>query len=167
MFSARYRLVHASVAIVFAAMVLYDAAAQSPQALLEVYRDLAAKADPGFRGFSAERGMAFYFRKHAGSTGERACASCHGPDPRKGMDGHSGAARADCTACHPGGPEPGRTRPALRREILPLAPSAEPARFTDFTHAELWFDINCTYVLGRRCTAAEKGDLITWLLLQR
>jgi hypothetical protein len=49
------------------------------------------------------------------------------------------------------------------RVIEPLAPRANPARFSDEAKAEKWFDRNCKQVLGRVCTSGERGDLLTWL----
>jgi len=58
---------------------------------------------------------------------------------------------------------------ATMRLSLPLrpsgsAPAANPARFTDRTAVELNFRINCKDVVGRECTAAEKADVLAWLL---
>lgn len=149
------------------ALAAVPAFAQTPETLLSTYREVAVAGDPRFPGFSAERGRAFYFAVRDGPHGKRSCASCHGPDPLRSMDGHSGDARADCPACHLTPPDSGGGRPTIRREIKPLSPRADPARFTDAAHTELWFDVNCFYVLGRGCTAQEKGDLLTYLLSLR
>ena len=37
-------------------------------------------------------------------------------------------------------------------------------RFTDVTRSEKWFRRNCNDVVGRECTAAEKADVLAWLL---
>jgi len=137
--------------------------AATPEEMLAAYRAAAATA-PGFKGLSSERGRQFYLRRHQGPNGEHACASCHGPDPTQEMAGHSGNVRAECPACHITPPDPATPRPGARTEILPLAPAANPARFTDPDRTELWFDVNCFYVLGRTCTATEKGDLLQYLL---
>ncbi len=143
------------------------AAAQSPEDLLAFYARLARESDPAFAGFSPERGQAFFLVPRQGPNGEHACANCHSPDPRETVFGHSGAIRAECAACHPGGMGRPGERGRIRRDIKPLAPSANPDRFTDPGKAELWFDVNCFYVLGRACSAAEKGDLLAWLLTVR
>lgn len=140
------------------------ALAQSPEVLLSIYHDVAALNHPGFQGFSAERGRNFYTAVRRGPNGELSCASCHGVDPTQPVSGHAGEIRAACPACHLTSPAGTGRRPAIRREIQPFAPSANPVRFTDPDHAELWFDVNCFYVLGRGCTATEKGDLLTYLL---
>jgi hypothetical protein len=44
-----------------------------------------------------------------------------------------------------------------------MAVSSNPARFTDPAQVEKRFDRDCPNVLGRVCTAEEKGDFITYL----
>jgi hypothetical protein len=44
-----------------------------------------------------------------------------------------------------------------------MAVSANAARFTDARDVEKRFSRDCKNVLGRACTAAEKGDFITFL----
>lgn len=143
------------------------ALAWGPEEQLALYARLARDSNPGFAGFSAERGQAFFLVPRQGPNGEHACANCHSPDPRETVFGHSGAIRAECVACHPGGMGRPGDRARIRRDIRPLAPSANPARFTDPGKTELWFDVNCFYVLGRACSAAEKGDVLAWLLSLR
>ena len=50
------------------------------------------------------------------------------------------------------------------KEIAPLAPAANPQRFADAAKAEKWFNRNCNDVLGRACTASEKGDVLAYLM---
>jgi hypothetical protein len=45
-----------------------------------------------------------------------------------------------------------------------MAPAITPTRFSDAAKTEKWFSHNCGDVLGRQCTAAEKGDFLTWLI---
>ena len=47
-----------------------------------------------------------------------------------------------------------------------MAASASPKRYTDRAKTEKWFRRNCHNVLGRDCTATEKGDFITFMLTQ-
>lgn len=139
------------------------ARAGTPGELLEVYRTAAATS-PDFRGFSGERGRVFFHAVRRRPDGDIACASCHGADPRETVFGHGGDMRARCSACHLE-PTAGRPqRPGVRQQILPLAPVANPDRFTDADHAELWFDVNCFLVLGRPCTVREKGDVLQYLI---
>jgi cytochrome c553 len=114
--------------------------AQGATPLLSKYEANARSEDPTFKAFDAERGRLFYAAEHATKSGALACASCHTSDPTK----------------------PGRT--PVGKNIEPLAPSANPARFTDQAKADKWFDRNCKQVLDRVCTARERGDLLAWLL---
>ena len=47
-----------------------------------------------------------------------------------------------------------------------FASGANAERFTDMAKVEKWFARNCNSVLGRACTAQEKGDVATWLVAQ-
>ena len=109
-------------------------------AILAAFAAAAKQADPAFTGFSAERGHAFWTAAHAGGKPDTpSCTSCHTSDP---------------TAA-------GQTRAG--KQIAPMAVSKTPDRFTDSAKVEKWFGRNCSTVLGRDCTAAEKGDVITYL----
>ena len=136
----------------------------SPEDLLLAYAALAGQADSAFDGFSAERGKTFYFSGHRIEDGtELSCASCHHEDPRREQFAHHD--KIPCRACH-GMPDTGSFEdiPKIRRQFLPLAPSANTRRFTDEWFVEKWFRKNCGLLLKRDCTPVEKGDLITWLL---
>jgi hypothetical protein len=100
----------------------------------------AKQADPSFAGFSAQAGDAFWHATHAGGKPDTpACITCHTHDPRA----------------------EGQTRAG--KLIQPMAVSKTPDRFTDPAKVEKWFRRNCETVLGRQCTAVEKGDVITYL----
>ena len=115
-------------------------ASPARDAILTAFAAAAKQADPGFTGFSAERGHAFWTAAHTGGKPDTpSCTSCHTPDP---------------TA-------EGQTRAG--KQIAPMAVSKTPDRFTDPAKVEKWFGRNCSTVLGRDCTAAEKGDVITYL----
>lgn len=114
--------------------------AEAATPLLEQYAADAKREDPAFKGFDAAAGRALYYSERPKSDGSVSCATCHTSDPK--AEGRS---------------------PAGKR-LLPLAPSANPERFTDRKKADKWFDRNCKQVLGRLCTAKEKGDLLTWLV---
>ncbi len=107
--------------------------------LLSAYADRAKSENPSFTGFDAARGKALYFTEHETPNGPTSCASCHSMDPRS----------------------PGRT--PVGKRLDPLAPAITPDRFSDRAKADKWFDRNCTQVLGRRCTALERGDFITFV----
>jgi hypothetical protein len=138
-------------------------AATEPKDFLDAYAEQAKQADSGFKGFSAERGRAFYFRTHKIDDGfELSCASCHHADPRTETIAHRG--QFPCRACHITLHKPSDGRAAIKRQIPPLALSANPDRFTREGNVEAWFGWNCKLLLKRECTPVEKGDLITWLL---
>lgn len=121
-----------SAATLSASVVAY---AVSPrQAILDDYAKEAGGAT-----FSAERGKAFFEATHTGGKPDTpSCTTCHGKDPR----------------------ESGQTRAG--KVIDPMAVSVNPERFTDPKFVEKWFRRNCDTVLGRSCSAAEKGDFITY-----
>ncbi|WP_029009334.1 DUF1924 domain-containing protein [Azospirillum halopraeferens] len=123
----------------------HPAPAEGPRdAILAAYAAAAAAESPSFAGFSAERGRALYLGPHTGGKPETpACATCHTPDPRA-RGRHVGTGRG----------------------IEPMAVSASPTRFTDAADVEKRFSRDCPAVLGRPCSAAEKGDVITWLAQQ-
>lgn len=84
------------------------------------------------------RGQQFFNARHGH---EWSCASCHGAVP-------VGVGRHAVTA----------------KPIAAMAPAANPERFTDPAKTEKWFRRNCNDVLGRECSAAEKADVLAWLL---
>ena len=140
-----------------------SAFALGPEDFLALYAEQAKTADPGFSGFSAERGQAFYMKAHpVEDYGMMSCASCHHADPTKGTRAH--VDQIPCRACHVlFSRQPESHRPS-KRTIGPFAPTANPNRFTNEWMVEYWFDFNCKLLLRRACTPVEKGDLITWLL---
>lgn len=107
-------------------------------AILETYA-----SQSGGGGFSASKGEAFFHANHAGGKPEApACTSCHGTNLKAG----------------------GKT--TVGKVIDPMAVSINPDRYTDFKKVEKWFRRNCNTVLGRECTAREKGDILTYLSSQ-
>ena len=122
------------------ALAMPALAGPGQDALLKQYKTLAIKADPAFKGFSAARGQAFFSGDHSGGNPDTpSCQSCHTNSPLLA----------------------GRTRAG--KSIDPMAVSRTPDRFTDFAKTEKWFGRNCNTVLGRECSAAEKGDVIAYL----
>lgn len=102
--------------------------------------DYARAAGPGFAGFSSERGRTLFESRNAVSPDYASCTTCHTADPtRSGTHAKTG------------------------RTIQPVAVSANPKRFTDAGKVEERFDRDCRTVLGRTCTAAEKGDYIAYM----
>jgi mono/diheme cytochrome c family protein len=114
--------------------------AQTPAAIAGVYEAAARAAAPGFAGFSAQRGEQLFQSTHGG---EWSCASCHTVNPlAAGKHARTG------------------------KPIAPLAPAANAERFTSLATAEKWFKRNCNDVIGRLCTAQEKGDVLAYLMQQ-
>ncbi|MCX8521544.1 MAG: DUF1924 domain-containing protein [Rhodoferax sp.] len=72
-----------------------------------------------------------------------------------------------CTSCHGKSPLMSGRHASTEKAIEPLAPAANARRFTDSAKAEKWFRRNCKDVLARECTAAEKADVLAWLLSLR
>lgn len=69
-----------------------------------------------------------------------------------------------CASCHGGVPTQAGRHASTGKPIGALAPASNAARFTDNAKAEKWFRRNCNDVVGRECTAAEKADVVAWLL---
>lgn len=115
------------------------AVAATPAQLLAEYAAEAARQSPGFQP-SARRGAEFYAKRFAVSEKMPACTACHTDSPA----------------------QPGR-HAVTGKAIKPLAPRAEAARFSDAAKTEKWFRRNCTEVLGRECSAAEKADFIRFV----
>lgn len=69
-----------------------------------------------------------------------------------------------CASCHGAVPTQGGKHAATGKPIAALAPAFSPERFTDAAKTEKWFRRNCNDVVGRECTAAEKADVLSWLL---
>ena len=112
-------------------------AADTPASLMTRY---AQEAGVPVSALSATRGAAFYRTEHPGRDGQPvSCAACHTANPQQA----------------------GRTR--VGKRIEPLAPIANPERFTDAAKVEKWFRRNCQDVLQRECSSQEKGDFIAWL----
>ena len=72
-----------------------------------------------------------------------------------------------CTSCHGKSPMVGGRHASTDKAIEPLASAANAKRFTDSAKVEKWFRRNCKDVLARECTAAEKADVLAWLISVR
>jgi len=123
-------------------LVALAAVGTAQQAVIDHYAAAAKTTDPGFKGFSVDRGRAFFLAKHDANADTPSCSTCHTADPRQA----------------------GQTR--VGKAIDPMAVSVNPQRFTDLDKVELWFRRNCNTVLGRECTAMEKGDYVTFMANQ-
>jgi len=123
---------------VTAAAVTTGAAAQTPLDIRQSLGAAAQRESADFAGFSAQRGEAFFKSRHGRDW---SCASCHTANP---------LAAGRHVKTH--------------KDIAPMAPAANAERFTRQAKVEKWFRRNCNDVLGRPCTAAEKGDVIVYLM---
>ena len=130
-----------TVLVVLAVIPAGAARAETPADFLRSFETAARREQAGFAGFSAARGAAFFNDTHGR---EWSCASCHGRNPATA----GRHAKTD-------------------KPITPLAPAANAERFTRTTKVEKWFRRNCNDVLGRACTPAEKGDVLTYLMSVR
>jgi hypothetical protein len=129
--------------IVASGAVGCTASAEPSGSVLDFYAEAARASDAAFSGFSAQRGETLFRSNFSGGKPDTpSCTTCHTADPRK----------------------PGETRAG--KEIDPMAASVNPNRYTDEEKTEKWFGRNCRNVLGRECTATEKGDFIAFMLSQ-
>lgn len=69
-----------------------------------------------------------------------------------------------CSTCHTADPTQSGKHAVTGKAIQPMAPAVNPARFTNPTHVEFHFRLNCKDVVGRECTPGEKADVISWLI---
>ena len=69
-----------------------------------------------------------------------------------------------CASCHGALPTQAGKHASTGKSIDALAPAFNPERFTDAAKTEKWFRRNCNDVASRECTAAEKADVLAWLL---
>ena len=112
------------------------ALADSPANLLETYKSQAKAA--GVAAGDVARGQSFFNSTHGN---EWKCASCHSALP---------TGKGEHTITH--------------KVIEPLAPAFNAQRFSDLAKADKWFRRNCKDVLARECSAAEKADVLAWLM---
>lgn len=97
---------------------------------------IASYLGQGATAPDAARGKALWMERH----GERSCTSCHGSNlSLPGKHARTG------------------------KLIQPMAPSANPERYTRARKIEKWFLRNCKWTLGRECTVQEKADMLTFL----
>lgn len=131
------------IAVLTVATATNVAAGAARDAILAALQTQAKAADPAFATFDPARGEALF----------RAQSTTGKPDT------------PSCTTCHTQNPKhPGRTRAG--KEIAAMALSVTPDRYGDAEKVEKWFARNCQSVLGRPCTAQEKGDFISFMIAQ-
>jgi Domain of unknown function (DUF1924) len=135
----RHRLVLCPVFLFFFGLLsTHLVLADTANDFLKLYAEQCHHENPGFTGFDASRGRTLYMTQQASDW---SCATCHTPDPK--MSGEH---------CE------------THKQIQPIAPAINPERFTDAAKVEKWFKRSCKDVLGRECTAQEKGDFISYLI---
>lgn len=113
------------------------ALAETPKEVQSAY---SAEAGAGFTP-SAERGKSLFMKDWGVSKDMPSCSTCHTKDVN-GTGKHAITGKA----------------------IEPLAPAANPERFTSAKKVAKWFKRNCNEVIGRECTAAEKADFIQFVI---
>lgn len=111
--------------------------ADTADTLLARYKSAAIQENASFSAFSADRGRQFFNNRHGGDW---SCSTCHTTDPRQS----------------------GR-HAVTDKVIAPMAPAINRERLSDAGKVEKWFRRNCNDVLGRNCSATEKGDVIVYL----
>lgn len=124
----------------FAATVAHADVA-SAQKLAAKYETIAKNINPASTGLSANDGKSFYNREITVKGQQVACASCHTANP------------AD-----------NGKHIVTGKPIRPLSPTANPKRFADIDKVEKEFTAHCHDVIGRDCSAQEKGNFIAYLL---
>lgn len=112
--------------------------AETPADFLAAYAQEAKTASPAYVRPSAERGREFF-------------AQTHGKE-------------WSCTSCHTRNPATAGRHAVTNKLIDPMAPAVNPARFTRAAKVDKWFKRNCNDVLGRACTAQERGDVLAYLM---
>ncbi|CAA7619771.1 conserved membrane hypothetical protein [Candidatus Terasakiella magnetica] len=116
------------------------AADTARDAIVGAYARQAKAADAAFAGFSPVRGAALFTSKNTSTPDLPSCTTCHTADPT----------------------QPGR-HAKTGRVINPVAVSVNAKRFTEADKVEDRFARDCQTVLGRACTAVEKGDYIAYM----
>lgn len=124
---------------ILACLWIPAAQAATPAELLAGYRAEAVRHNASYQP-SADVGAHLYSQRFTASAKMPSCSSCH--------------------TAHPA--SPGR-HVVTDKAIKPLSPAANPERFTDPAKVAKWFRRNCTEVIGRECSAAEKADFIAYL----
>jgi hypothetical protein len=126
------------IALLLSFGIAFSAWAEQPQDFLTTFAAQAKIDNATFSGFDASRGEQFFKSRHGGDW---SCSTCHTENPTA-MGQHT----------------------VTKKDIKPMAPAANPERFTNTAKVEKWFKRNCKDVLKRECTDQEKGDVLTYLL---
>lgn len=125
------------------ALVSFSAQAdvETAKAFARKYAVIAKHINPDFVGFHPDAGRQFFTREYTFRGKQISCSACHTDDPAKeGM------------------------HIKTKKKIASLSPVVNPKRFTDLDKIEKNFTEHCNEVMGRDCTAMEKGNYIAYLL---
>lgn len=115
------------------------------------YAKSAKAANPAFMSFSADRGKTLHMQNFAGGKPDTpACTSCHGKDPHVAGKNRVGK----------------KIEPMALSTALATSLASSPSRYSDPVKVEKWFKRNCNEVLGRECSAQEKGDWLSFMFSQ-
>lgn len=112
--------------------------------LLVTYSDKAkeeGKVRKGKEVITAEAGREFYLQRRTWQANDFTCSGCHTDDPKK--EGK---------------------HIETKKAIKPLAPIANPERFTDVAKVEKNFTQHCQDLHERDCRAYEKANFIAYLM---
>ena len=120
---------------IFGAVLMIAASVSAGAGVIDDLQD--GYRSEGATAFSEVRGLALW--RMQGAEG-RTCATCHGQDLYQ-VGEHK----------------------TTRKQINPMAMSANASRYTDAAKVEKWFQRNCKWTWGRECSAQEKGDLLQYL----
>lgn len=91
--------------------------------------------------FTAAEGRKFYLVRRTWQSRDYTCSGCHSEDPK--LQGK---------------------HIETKKPIEPLAPVANPDRFTNYEKIEANFRAHCMDLHERDCTAFEKGNFIAYLM---
>ena len=129
------------IALLASLVIAVPARAEQPQDFLTTFAAQAKIDNAAFSGFDASRGEQFFKSRQGGDW---SCSTCHTENPTT-MGQHT----------------------VTKKDIKPMAPVANPERFTNTAKVEKWFKRNCKDAVTRECTSQEKGDVLTYLLSLR
>jgi hypothetical protein len=118
-----------------------NADVETAQKLADKYSVIAKNINPASTGLSSDDGKAFFNRELTIKGKPVACASCHTANP------------AD-----------NGKHVVTGKPIRPLAPSVNEKRFASIDKVEKNFTKHCNDIIGRDCTAQEKGNFIAYLI---
>ena len=142
---------HAHLMLILAGLIALPAHAELTAKQTEVMKQLLAtysekakeegKVRKGKDVITAEAGRTFYLQRRTWQTTDFTCSGCHTEDPKK--EGK---------------------HIETKKPIKPLAPIANPERFTDVAKIEKNFTQHCQDLHERDCRAYEKANFIAYLM---